>query len=161
MTESPLQPALDAALDALEGLDLRYAVVGGLAVGAWGVPRATKDVDLYGGARRRCAPALTTRALAARLERFGPTLSVMIWTPMPMPIRQGISMSTRCRIERIDHEASVVCVMSHHSEPFRCEIPVALIRAVWRTANAWNLAIEGSMLGTSGDHWVPFYPLIT
>jgi hypothetical protein len=82
----------------------------------------------------------------------------MLWTPMPM--RQGISMSTSCCIERIDHEASVICVMSQHQVPCRCEIPVALIRAVWRTTDGWNLAIEGSMLGTAGDRWVPFYPLI-
>ena len=80
MTESPLQPALDAALDALEGLGLRYAVVGGLAVGAWGVPRATKDVDLYaafaGAVRPRLRQELLQRdfdvpAMDEELERFG------------------------------------------------------------------------------------------
>lgn len=39
--------ALFTAVDALDGLGLRYAVVGGLAVGAWGVNRSTKDADLY------------------------------------------------------------------------------------------------------------------
>lgn len=80
MTGSPLQPALDAALDALEGLGLRYAVVGGLAVGAWGVPRATKDVDLYAelatAVRPRLRRELTQRdfdvpAMDEELERFG------------------------------------------------------------------------------------------
>lgn len=80
MTESPLQPALDAALDALEGLGLRYAVVGGLAVGAWGVPRATKDVDLYAELAAALRPRLRQEllqrdfdvpAMEEELERFG------------------------------------------------------------------------------------------
>lgn len=80
MTESPLQPALDAALDALEGLGLRYAVVGGLAVGAWGVPRATKDVDLYAELATAVRPRLRREllqrnfdvpAMDEELERFG------------------------------------------------------------------------------------------
>jgi hypothetical protein len=80
VTESPLQPALDAALDALEGLGLRYAVVGGLAVGAWGVPRATKDVDLYAELTAAVRPRLRREllqrdfdvpAMDEELERFG------------------------------------------------------------------------------------------
>ena len=39
--------ALLAAVSVLDGLELRYAVVGGLAVGAWGVSRSTRDADLY------------------------------------------------------------------------------------------------------------------
>lgn len=39
--------ALFAAVDALNDLRLRYAVVGGLAVSAWGVNRSTRDADLY------------------------------------------------------------------------------------------------------------------
>jgi hypothetical protein len=41
VTDSPLQPPLDAVIEALDGLGLRYAVIGGLAVSAWGAPRAT------------------------------------------------------------------------------------------------------------------------
>jgi hypothetical protein len=42
-----LSRALLAAATVLDGLHLRYAVVGGLAVGAWGVSRSTRDADLY------------------------------------------------------------------------------------------------------------------
>ena len=42
-----LARALLAAVAALEGLDLRYALVRGLAVGAWGFSRSTRDADLY------------------------------------------------------------------------------------------------------------------
>lgn len=42
-----LSQALLDAVAALDALELRYAVVGGLAVGAWGVSRSTRDADLY------------------------------------------------------------------------------------------------------------------
>lgn len=50
-----LRRALFEAIDAIESAGGRYAIVGGLAVGAWAMPRATRDVDLYtdlGSARR-------------------------------------------------------------------------------------------------------------
>jgi hypothetical protein len=47
VTESRLRRPLDAAVSALDGLRIPYAIVGGLAVSAWGVVRSTKDVDLY------------------------------------------------------------------------------------------------------------------
>jgi predicted nucleotidyltransferase len=80
VTDSPLQPALDAAIDALDGLGLRYALVGGLAVGAWGAPRATKDVDLYAELATAVRPRLRLEllqrnfdvpAMNEELERFG------------------------------------------------------------------------------------------
>jgi hypothetical protein len=42
-----LRRALFDATDAVESVGGRYAIVGGLAVGAWAMPRATRDVDLY------------------------------------------------------------------------------------------------------------------
>lgn len=42
-----LEKTLGDAVEALEGLGLKYALVGGLAIGAWSIPRATRDVDLY------------------------------------------------------------------------------------------------------------------
>jgi len=80
VTDAPLQPALDAAIDALDDLGLRYALVGGLAVGAWGVPRATKDVDLYAELANAVRPSLRrgllqrdfdVPAMDEELERFG------------------------------------------------------------------------------------------
>jgi predicted nucleotidyltransferase len=42
-----LAQVLSAAIHAVEGLRLRYAMVGGLALAARGVIRATRDVDLF------------------------------------------------------------------------------------------------------------------
>ena len=54
--------ALLAATDALDRLELRWAVVGGLAVNAWATPRATKDVGLYA----ELPTAVRPRLLSAR-----------------------------------------------------------------------------------------------
>lgn len=40
------EPAFDELLRRLVAADVEFVVVGGLAVGAWGVVRGTKDVDL-------------------------------------------------------------------------------------------------------------------
>lgn len=40
------EPAFDELLRRLVAADAKFVVVGGLAVGAWGVVRGTKDVDL-------------------------------------------------------------------------------------------------------------------
>ncbi|MGN6258154.1 MAG: nucleotidyltransferase [Solirubrobacterales bacterium] len=40
------EPAFDELLRRLVAAEARFVVVGGLAVGAWGVVRGTKDVDL-------------------------------------------------------------------------------------------------------------------
>ena len=50
-----LELPLLAATNALESLQLSYAVVGGLAVSAWARPRSTRDVDLYVAIPRKVA----------------------------------------------------------------------------------------------------------
>ena len=75
-----LERTLREGIEALESLDIAYAVVGGLAIGAWSVPRATRDVDLYAEIPVSVRPSLR-QALQARgfdvpameqeLERFG------------------------------------------------------------------------------------------
>ena len=44
-----MRAALFAALDAYEALGIRFALVGGLAVGSYAEPRATKDIDFLVG----------------------------------------------------------------------------------------------------------------
>lgn len=58
--------ALLSAIDVLDGLSMRYAIVGGLAVGAWGVNRSTRDADLYAE-----LPAATRPMLQRSLEQRG------------------------------------------------------------------------------------------
>jgi predicted nucleotidyltransferase len=74
-----VERALLAGVDALDELGSSYAVVGGLAVGVWSVPRATRDVDLYAELpteRERLQESLERRgfnvpAMSEELARFG------------------------------------------------------------------------------------------
>lgn len=74
-----LGKALVSTLEVLEDVGLRYAIVGGLAIGAWGVSRSTRDVDVYvelPSDRRILEKALSRRgfhvpAMEEELERFG------------------------------------------------------------------------------------------
>jgi hypothetical protein len=61
-----LAHALTDAVDALDQVGLRYAIVGGLAAGAWGVSRSTRDADLYAE-----LPSDRRGALQAALEHKG------------------------------------------------------------------------------------------
>lgn len=52
-------------MDALDELGIPYAIVGGLAISAWGVVRSTKDVDLYA----ELGPLARPRVLQELLKR--------------------------------------------------------------------------------------------
>ena len=45
MNDNPLFQALRELCQSLDKSELRYTLVGGLAVGIWSAPRATVDVD--------------------------------------------------------------------------------------------------------------------
>ncbi len=66
-----LDVVLRRAVTALDGLGVRWAVVGGLAVSAWAAPRATRDVDLY------CELPAEPDALRIALEAQGFTVPAM------------------------------------------------------------------------------------
>ena len=75
-----LAHALTGAIEAIDEVGLRYAIVGGLAAGAWGVNRSTRDADLYVElspvGRQRLKPALESRtfevpAMEEELSTFG------------------------------------------------------------------------------------------
>jgi hypothetical protein len=75
-----LRETLRLAIASVEAAGGRYAIVGGLAVGAWAAPRATRDVDLYTdldeSGRRALRRELESRgfhvpAMEEELARFG------------------------------------------------------------------------------------------
>ena len=75
-----VERALLDGIAALEALDVRYAIVGGLAVSVWAMPRATRDVDLYADLDHAQRPQVQKEleahgfevpAMAEELEQFG------------------------------------------------------------------------------------------
>ena len=75
-----VERALLDGIAALEALDVRYAIVGGLAVSVWAMPRATRDVDLYADLDHAQRPQVQKEleahgfevpAMTEELEQFG------------------------------------------------------------------------------------------
>lgn len=75
-----VERALLDGIAALDALDVRYAIVGGLAVSVWAMPRATRDVDLYADLDAAKKPQVKQEleahgfevpAMAEELEQFG------------------------------------------------------------------------------------------
>ena len=66
-------PSVEAAAAALELLGANFALIGGLALDAWGIPRATKDVDFAVpvGVAERAAETLRTPTTEIRPLRIG------------------------------------------------------------------------------------------
>lgn len=75
--------ALVAELDAA---GVEYALIGGLAVAVWGVPRATKDIDLL------VLPAAVERAKEAAARRG------FVLAAGPLRFRDGVSIERVSRV---------------------------------------------------------------
>lgn len=71
---------LVAVVRALESADVDYALVGGLAVGIWGAPRATKDIDLLIKPEDLTRAKESVRQIGYRLEA------------LPMQFSDGMQM---------------------------------------------------------------------
>lgn len=68
---SNLADTLYSLVGFLDELSIRYAVMGGVAVRAYGVPRATYDIDLTIGVDRARLPELFVPLKANRLLHTG------------------------------------------------------------------------------------------
>jgi hypothetical protein len=62
-------PAFDELLSRLAAADVEFVVVGGLAVGAWGVVRGTKDVDVVLAPNPKNLKRVAEVAVAASASR--------------------------------------------------------------------------------------------
>src|SRR5262245_63783157 len=67
------RPSVTAAAEALEQQGAAFALIGGLALDAWGIPRATKDADFAVpvGAAEKAAETLRGPATEIRPLRIG------------------------------------------------------------------------------------------
>ncbi len=75
-----VEQTLVEGIHVLDSLGLRYAVVGGLAVSAWAMPRSTRDVDIYADLPQSLRPDVKRElevhgfhvpAMAEELQKFG------------------------------------------------------------------------------------------
>jgi predicted nucleotidyltransferase len=86
VTPAPrFEQALARAASIFDERGILYALIGGLAVAAWGVPRSTEDIDLLAQAARsdELDRALLAAGFAADWRRGGPD------DPIPLLLRLG------------------------------------------------------------------------
>jgi hypothetical protein len=86
---------LSALVRALDDAHVEYALVGGLAVAVWGVPRATKDIDLL-------VERADAERAAAVAKGCGFTLDAL-----PMEFEDGMEMR---RLNKIDGDGTLLTV---------------------------------------------------
>jgi hypothetical protein len=78
---------LAAIVAALEGAQIEYALVGGLAVAVWGAPRATHDIDLL-------VQPESLDAIATAIEPLG-----FRFRALPMTFSDGMRLQRISKIE--------------------------------------------------------------
>ncbi len=86
---------LSALVVALDEARVEYALVGGLAVAVWGVPRATKDIDL-----------LVERADAERAAGVAKSCGYTL-DAFPMEFEDGMEMR---RLNKIESDGTLLTV---------------------------------------------------
>ena len=125
---------LEAVLSALARADVEYALVGGLAVAIYGVPRATKDIDLL------VRPEHLDQALRA-LRAIGYDLRAR-----PMRFSDGMCLE---RVTRIDGATSMtvdfILVDENHAPIFETRREVSVdFGTVWTISRESLIAMKTS-----------------
>ncbi|GEM_PF-4119136 len=84
--------------------------------------------------------------------------SIAVWFNSGTSLQRG---AMRCRIEKLDHEVSVVVLqlLRAASPVWYAEIPLAFVRAIWRSSAGWNIAIDGSAFDGPSDKREGFRPI--
>ncbi len=143
---------VDRLVEVLEQAEIRYAIVGGLAAIAWGVPRFTQDVDLVA---ELPSDLNTLTRLGKRMSEAG--LSAM--TPdhfaevAANSVRHGATFSFMTPdVEKID-----ISPTSARSEAGRVAATVLASRCRLETAggrSAWFATPEGTIIGKLYFYWL-------
>lgn len=77
--------ALCAAAEAYERVGVRYALIGGVAVGAYSAPRATRDVDFLVGDEAFTGGSVVSFVPGIPIEAYGVPIDTI---PIPVEYRQ-------------------------------------------------------------------------
>lgn len=124
--DARFEDTLDRVLSVLERARIAHALIGGLAVAAWGAPRATEDIDLLADAAP--SPELDASLRQAGFEpewrRGGPEDPV----PLLLRLRQaagGPEVDVICATRRWQHEILQRAVRIR--VPDGPELPVAAV----------------------------------
>jgi hypothetical protein len=143
---------VDRLVEVLEEAGIRYAIVGGLAAIAWGVPRFTQGVDLVAElpADLDTLTALGERMRAAGLSAMEPDHFAEV---AARSVRHGATFSFMTPdVEKIDISPS-----SAASEAGQVAATVLGLRCRLETAGgraAWFATPEGTLIGKLYFYWL-------
>lgn len=102
---------LDAAVveisTALRELGIPHRLIGGLAVAAWEIPRATLDVDICVSVEPSRA-ADVARALGQRFRAKTPDPMALVATTSVLPLESSSGVRIDCVFARIDYERRAI-----------------------------------------------------
>jgi hypothetical protein len=143
---------VDRLVEVLEGVGIEYAIVGGLAAIAWGVPRFTQDVDLVAE-----LPADLSALIKLGEQMRAAGLSAMeadhFAEVAASSIRQGVTFSfVTPDVDKID-----ISPVSARSEAGRVAAKVLGLRCRLETAGgrtAWFATPEGTIIGKLYFYWL-------
>lgn len=143
---------VDRLVEVLERAGIRYAIVGGLAAIAWGVPRFTQDVDLVADlpADLNELIKLGEQMSAAKLSAMAPDHFAEV---AANSISHGATFSFMTpAVEKID-----LSPISATSEAGRVAATVLELRCRLETAGgqtAWFATPEGTIIGKLYFYWL-------
>jgi hypothetical protein len=143
---------VDRLVEVLESAGIEYAIVGGLAAIAWGVPRFTQDVDLVAElpANLEELARLGERMRAAGLSAMEPDHFAEVAADS---VRDGVTFSFMTpAVEKID-----ISPISVRSEAGQVAATVLGLRCQLETASgqmAWFATPEGTIIGKLYFYWL-------
>lgn len=143
---------VDRLVEVLEGAGIQYAIVGGLAAIAWGVPRFTQDVDLVAKLPENLdeLARLGERLRAAGLSAMEPDHFAEVAADS---VRHGATLSFMTpTVEKID-----ISPISVRSEAGRVAATTLGLRCRLETASgrmAWFATPEGTIIGKLYFYWL-------
>jgi hypothetical protein len=143
---------VDRLVEVLESVGIKYAIVGGLAAIAWGVPRFTQDVDLVAE-----LPADLNALIKLGEQMRAAGLSAMeadhFAEVAASSLRHGVTFSfVTPDVDKID-----ISPVSARSEAGRVAATVLGLRCRLETAGgrtAWFATPEGTIIGKLYFYWL-------
>ena len=143
---------VDRLVEVLESVGIEYAIVGGLAAIAWGVPRFTQDVDLVAE-----LPADLNALIKLGEQMRAAGLSAMeadhFAEVAASSLRHGVTFSfVTPDVDKID-----ISPVSARSEAGRVAATVLGLRCRLKTAGgrtAWFATPEGTIIGKLYFYWL-------
>jgi len=125
---------------------------------AWRFPiRAVEGTDLLRPDQIARRMNVNERRALLDLQPIEGEQQILVW------FNSGTSFQREaipCRISKLDPEI-MICVLQgiHIPDAPKAEVPLVFVRAIWRSSEGWNVAIDGSGFDGAGKNRQGFRPV--